>query len=153
MDGLDDATIRDILTHTRRIALIGASANPARASHQVMGFLLARGYEVTPVNPGLAGQTLLGQPVVASLDQAGPLEMVDLFRASEHVMPVVEDAIRLGAKVVWMQLGVVNEAAAEAARQAGLTVVMDRCPKIEWARLGLRAETVLAGRNKNAAPA
>jgi predicted CoA-binding protein len=153
MDGLDDSAIRDILTTTRRIALVGASANPARASHEVMGFLLAHGFDVTPVNPGLAGQTLLGRTVVASLDEAGPLEMVDLFRASEHVGPAVDDAIRLGAKVVWMQLGVVNEPAAEAARRAGLRVVMDRCPKIEWSRLGMRSAAAAAGRNKNAAPA
>ena len=137
VDRLSDDDIREILTTTRRIALVGASATPSRASFRVAHFLLAHGYDVTPVNPGLAGQHLHDRPVVADLDQAAPLDMVDLFRASEHVGPAVQAAIRLSARVIWMQLGVVNEAAATAARAAGLRVVMDRCPKIEWARLGL----------------
>ena len=103
-----------------------------------MRFLLDHGFDVTPVNPGLAGQTIHGQTVVASLDEAGPLEMVDIFRASDQVGPVVADAIRLGAQVIWMQLGVTNRDAAEQARAAGLQVIMDRCPAIEWPRLGLR---------------
>jgi predicted CoA-binding protein len=103
-----------------------------------MGFLLRHGFSVTPVNPGLAGQTIHGQTVVATLDEAAPLEIVDVFRASDQVGPVVADAIRLGARVVWMQLGVVNREAAAAARAAGITVVMDRCPAIEWPRLGLK---------------
>ncbi len=137
IDGLDDATVADVLRNTRRVALVGASANPARAAHGVQALLQRRGYEVTPVNPGLAGQSLHGRPVVAALDEAAPLEMVDVFRASDKVDPVVDDAIRLGAKVIWMQLGVVNEAAAERARAAGITVVMDRCPAIELRRLGI----------------
>ena len=137
VDSLGDDDIRDILATTRRIALVGASATPSRASFQVARFLLAQGYDVTPVNPGLAGLRLHDREVAASLDQAAPLDMVDLFRASEHVGPSVEAAIRLGARTVWMQLGVVNEAAATAARAAGMRVVMDRCPKIECARLGL----------------
>jgi predicted CoA-binding protein len=137
IDGLDDSVIRHILTTTKRIALVGASANPARPSHEVMAFLIRRGFEVTPVNPGLAGQALHGRDVVANLDEAAPLDMVDLFRASDKVMPAVEAAVRLGAKTVWMQLGVVNQEAAAMARRAGLTVVMDRCPKIELYRLGL----------------
>lgn len=137
IDGLDDETIRDILTTTRRIAVVGASTNPARPSFGVTGFLAGRGYAITPVNPGLAGQTLHGATVVARLDDAGPLEMIDIFRASDQVPPVVEDAIRLGARTIWMQLGVVNEPAAAAARAAGITVVMDRCPVIEAGRLGL----------------
>ena len=92
---------------------------------------------VTPVNPGLAGQRLQGALAVATLEEAVPLEMVDVFRASEHVPPVVDDAIRLGARVLWLQLGVVHEDAARRARQAGLVVVMDRCPSIEARRLGL----------------
>jgi predicted CoA-binding protein len=92
---------------------------------------------VVPVNPGLAGQKLLGQTVVGSLEEAAPLDMVDLFRNAAEVGPPVAEAIRLGAKTVWMQLGVVNEAAARAARDAGLTVVMDRCPAIEMPRLGM----------------
>jgi predicted CoA-binding protein len=136
-----DADIRAILTQYRRVALVGASAKPHRPSNGVMGFLLRQGFQVTPVNPGIAGETIHGQPVVASLDEAGPLEIVDIFRASEQVGPVVADAIRLGARVVWMQLGVVNREAAAAARAAGIMVVMDRCPAIEWPRLGLRAGT------------
>lgn len=138
IDGLDDASIRRILITTRRIALVGASANPARPSNEVLGFLLRRGYDVTPVNPGLAGQTLHGRAIAASLDVAAPLEMVDLFRASDKVMPAVRDTVRLGAKIIWMQLGVINREAAAIARDAGLIVVMDRCPVIETARLGLR---------------
>lgn len=137
IDGLNDAAIRDILTATRRIAVVGASANPERASNHVTEFLIRRGYDVTPVNPGLAGQTLHARAVAASLDAAAPLEMVDLFRASDKVMPAVRDAIRLGAKIIWMQLGVIDREAAAIARDAGLTVVMDRCPVIETARLGL----------------
>lgn len=133
-----DAEIRDILTRYRRVALVGASAKPERPSHGVMGFLLRHGFAVTPVNPGLAGQAILGQRVAAMLDEAAPLEIVDIFRAADQVGPVVADAIRLGAKVVWMQLGVVNREAAAAARAAGLMVVMDRCPAIEWPRLGLK---------------
>jgi predicted CoA-binding protein len=129
--------IAEILTSTRRIAVVGASNKPDRAGNYVLGFLVARGFEVTGINPGLAGQTLHGRPVVASLDEAGPLDMVDIFRRSEEVGPVVESAIRLGARTIWMQLGVINDAAAEAARAAGLRVVMDRCPLIEWQRLGL----------------
>lgn len=137
IDGLSDETIREVLLNTRRIAVVGASANPARPSHGVTGFLVGRGFEVTPVNPGLAGQTLHGSTVAASLEAAGPLEMVDIFRRSEEAGAVVDEAIRLGARCVWMQLGVVDQAAAERARAAGLVAVMDRCPVIEWARLRL----------------
>jgi predicted CoA-binding protein len=132
-----DADIRAILTQYTRVALVGASAKPERPSHGVMGFLLRHGFDVTPVNPGLAGQAIHGRAVVPSLDEAAPLEIVDVFRAPDQVGPVVEDAIRLGARVVWMQLGVINREAAAMARAAGLTVVMDRCPAIEWPRLGL----------------
>jgi predicted CoA-binding protein len=133
-----DAEIRDSLTRYRRVALVGASARPERPSHGVMGFLLRQGFAVTPVNPGLAGQTIHDHPVVAGLAEAAPLEIVDIFRAADQVGPVVTEAIRLGAKVIWMQLGVVNRDAAAKARAAGLTVIMDRCPAIEWPRLGLR---------------
>lgn len=136
-DNIDDATIRSILTTTRRIALVGASANPMRPSNEVLGILLRRGYDVTPVNPGLVGTTLYGRQVVAALDDATPLEMVELFRNSDKVLPAVQDAIRLKARLVWMQLSVINEEAAWLARAAGLTVVMDRCPLIEAQRLGL----------------
>ena len=129
--------IAEILTSTRRIAVVGASNKPERAGNYVLAFLAARGFDVTGVNPGLAGQTLHGRPVVAALDEAGPLDMIDVFRRSEEVGAIVQDAIRLGARTVWMQLGVVNREAADAARAAGLRVVMDRCPLIEWRRLGL----------------
>jgi predicted CoA-binding protein len=131
------SSISDILTSTRRIAVVGASSKPERAGNYVFAFLVARGFEVTGVNPGLAGQTLHGRPVVAALDDALPLDMVDVFRASDQVGPVVDDAIRLGARTIWLQLGVIDHAAAERARAAGLRVVMDRCPLQEWGRLGL----------------
>ncbi len=134
-DGLGDGEVERILRDTRRVALVGASNRPERPSHGVMRFLLARGYQVTPVNPGLAGQVLLGQAVVASLAEAGPLDMVDIFRASDQAGAVVDDAIRLGARTVWLQLGVIDVAAAERGRAAGLSVVMDRCPAIEMPRL------------------
>jgi predicted CoA-binding protein len=135
VDGLSDDEIRALLSATKRIALVGASSKPERPSYEVMRFLLGRGFDVVPVNPGLAGQRLQGQLVVASLEAAGPLDMVDLFRNAAEVGPPVAEAIRLGAKSVWMQLGVINEAAAAKAREAGLTVVMDRCPAIEMPRL------------------
>ncbi len=99
--------------------------------------MLSHGFEVTPVNPGLVGESIQGRPVVGGLADAGAVEMVDVFRASDNVGPVVDEAIRVGAGTVWMQLGVVDEAAAARGRAAGLTVVMDRCPAIEWRRLGL----------------
>jgi predicted CoA-binding protein len=136
LDGNTDDTIRDILTTTRRIALVGASAKPWRASNRVMKFLLDRGYDVTPVNPGLAGQTIHDRTVVAALADAGPLEMVDVFRATIHVGPLVDRAIQLGAKTIWMQLGVIDQDAAAKARAAGIAVVMDRCPVIEDRRIG-----------------
>jgi predicted CoA-binding protein len=132
-----DDSIRHILTTTRRIALVGASNKPERPSYHVMQFLLAQGFDVTPINPGLAAQTILGRQVVASLADATPLDMVDLFRNAAEIEAPVNEAIRLGAKTIWMQLGVVNETAAQAARAAGLSVVMDRCPAIEMPRLGL----------------
>jgi predicted CoA-binding protein len=137
IDGQTDQVIRDILTRTRRIAVVGASDKTWRPSHGVFGFLLARGYDATPVNPLLARRAIHGRTVVASLAEAVPLEMVDIFRASANAGAAVDEAIRLGARTVWMQLDVVDEAAAERARAAGLTVVMDRCPVIEVRRLGL----------------
>ncbi len=138
-DGLDDAEIARILGETRRIAMVGASNRPDRPSYGVMRFLLGRGWTVIPVNPGLAGQTIQGQPVVASLEEAGPLDMVDIFRASDQAGAVVDEAVRLGARSVWLQLGVVDMAAAERARAGGLAVVMDRCPAIEAPRLRVLA--------------
>ena len=129
--------IRHILLTTRRIAVVGASRKPERPSHGVMAFLVARGFDVVGVNPGLAGEMLHGRPVVATLDEAGPLDMVDVFRASDQVGPVMADAIRLGARTVWLQLGVGDPAAVAAGRVAGLQVVENRCPVIEWRRLRL----------------
>jgi predicted CoA-binding protein len=132
-----DDPIHAILTGTRRIAVVGVSNKPDRASNGVLRFLVQRGFDVVGVNPGLAGQAIHGAPVVDSLDRAGPLDLVDVFRASDQVGPVVDDAIRLGARSVWLQLGVIDQQAAARARAAGLAVVMDRCPMIEWRRLGL----------------
>ncbi len=136
IDGQTDETIRAILTESRRIALIGASAKPWRVSHEVMGFLLNRGFDVTPVNPRLAGQTIHGRTVVPRLADAGAIDMVDVFRNSSHVGEIVDEAIRLGARTVWMQLGVIDRDAAARATAAGLRVVMDRCPVIEDRRIG-----------------
>lgn len=132
-----DPEIRDILTRVKTIALVGWSPKPDRPSHRVAAYLKGRGYRVIPVNPGQAGQVALGETVVATLAEAGPVDMVDIFRRSEEAGAVADEAVRTGAKVVWMQLGVVDEAAASRARQAGLQVVMNRCPAIEIPRLGL----------------
>jgi predicted CoA-binding protein len=132
-----DDLIRDILTTTRRIAVVGASNKKTRPSYGVMRFLLAQGFDVTPVNPVLAGQEIFGRKVVATLAEAAPLDMVDLFRNAAEVAAPVDEAIRLGAKTIWMQRGVINEDAAAKARTAGLRVVMDRCPAIEMPRLGI----------------
>lgn len=135
---MTDDIIHDVLSRTRRIALIGASANPARPSHGVMHFLLNAGYEVVPVNPGLAGQNLLGQEVHRSLsDIGGHVDMIDIFRAPEHVPGIVDEALAHFPHLwaIWMQLGVVHEAAASKARARGVTVIMDRCPAIEYPRL------------------
>jgi predicted CoA-binding protein len=137
LDGQTDDTIRAILTGTRRVAVVGASDKPWRPSNGVFRFLLAQGYDATPVNPLLRGDTIHGRTVVASLAEAVPLDMVDIFRASANAGAAVDEAIRLGARVVWMQLGVIDHAAAERARAAGLAVVIDRCPAIELPRLGI----------------
>ncbi len=132
-----DAQIRAILARVRTIAVVGASANWNRPSTFVMRYMQGKGYRTIPVNPGLAGQTLLGETVYASLrDIPGPVDLVDIFRAPDQVGPIVDDAIAIGAKVVWMQLGIRNDAAAARAEAAGIEVVMDRCVKIEFGRLG-----------------
>ncbi|MHB1205908.1 MAG: O-acetylhomoserine aminocarboxypropyltransferase [Rhodospirillaceae bacterium] len=129
--------LRAILSRTRTIALVGASSSWNRPSYFVMKYLQSKGYRVIPVNPGTAGQQLLGETIYASLrDIPEPIDMVDVFRASNQVGPIVEDAIAIGAKVVWMQLGVRNDEAAARAETAGLEVIMNRCPKIEFSRLG-----------------
>ncbi len=131
-----DEALRTVLREVRTIAVVGASARPQRASHGVMRFLQRHGYRCIPVNPSLAGQQLLGERVYADL-RAIPdrVDMVDIFRNPAHVGPIVDAAIAIGAAVVWMQLGVINEAAAARAEAAGLTVVMNHCPAIEYPRL------------------
>lgn len=134
----DEGEIRELLASPRRIAVIGASPNPARASNEVLGFLVAQGHDVIAVNPGHAGKTIHGAPVVATLANVEPpADIVDIFRNSDDAGTAVDEAIVHGAKAVWMQMGVINDAAAKRASAAGLTVVMDRCPMVEIPRLGL----------------
>ncbi|MBS0253448.1 MAG: CoA-binding protein [Proteobacteria bacterium] len=140
IDGLDDAAIRSVLTRVKTFAVVGASHKPERPSYDVMRFLLATGYAVKPVNPGIAGKTIHDQLVHATLaDVPSPADVVDIFRTSDAVPGIISEVIaqkdRLGVSVIWMQLGVINEDAAAKARAAGLTVIMDRCPKIEIGRL------------------
>ncbi len=135
---IPDDLLRQVLTSVRTIAVVGASANPDRASHEITEFLIMRGFEVYPVNPALREEPLLGRPSFAELaDIPVAIDMVDIFRRSEDAGAVVDEAIAVGAKVIWMQLGVRDDHAAARAREAGLTVIMDRCPKIEMGRLGL----------------
>jgi predicted CoA-binding protein len=136
-DAYDDAYIRGILTSVKRIALVGASANEARPSFIVIKYLLDRGYDVIPVNPSLAGQTLLGRMAHADLASIpGPIDMVEIFRNSEAAGPITDEALRLDPlpKVIWMQLSVRNDEAAARAEERGVKVVMNRCPKIEYGR-------------------
>jgi len=134
-----DDLIKSILRSTKTIAMVGASGNEMRPSYFAMMYLLAKSYQVHPINPGMAGKTILGRTVYASLkDVPAPVDMVDIFRSPDAAPGIVAEALaekdRLGIKVIWMQLGVINEEAASMARAAGLTVVMDRCPKIEHGR-------------------
>jgi predicted CoA-binding protein len=131
-----DWQIRRILRDVETVAMVGASTNWNRPSYFAMKYMQDKGFRVIPVNPRSAGETLLGEEVVASLkDITVPVDMVDIFQRSERVPPVVDEAIEIGAKVVWMQLTVRHDEAAKKAEDAGLTVIMDRCPKIEFARL------------------
>ena len=137
-DAYPDSLIRDILKSVKRIALVGASANEARPSWIVTKYLIDRGYDVIPVNPGLAGQTILGKTVYAALkDIPGPVDMVEIFRNSEAAGPITDEALALDPlpKVIWMQLSVRNDEAAARAETKGVTVIMNRCPKIEYGRL------------------
>ena len=136
LDRYDDLYLRRILRETKTIAMVGLSANWNRPSYFAAKYLLDRGYKVMPVNPAAKGQEILGQKVYGSLDELPvKADMVDIFRNSEAASPITDEAIKHGAKVVWMQIGVVNEAAAKRAEDAGLKVVMNRCPKIEHSRL------------------
>ncbi|GAA3854243.1 CoA-binding protein [Celeribacter arenosi] len=140
IDNLSDDDIARILRETRVIALVGASPKPDRPSHRVGTFLAQQGYKVIPVNPGQAGKTLFGETCVASLaDISEPVDMVDIFRRTEKVMGVVEEALHVltGLKTIWMQLDIVDDKAAALAHAQGAEVVMDRCPAIEIPRLGI----------------
>ena len=133
-----DEDIAELLINARTIAMVGASNRPDRPSYGVMRFLQEHGYRVLPVNPQITGEHVHGEYVWRELSQIGvPIDIVDIFRRPQAAGEAVDEAIRVGAKAVWMQIGVINVEAAERAEAAGLKVVMDRCPKIEIPRLGL----------------
>ena len=137
-DKYSDDYLREILEGMRAIAVVGASPRRGRPSHGVMAYLQRHGYRAIPVNPNAAGETINGERCYAALAEVpGPIEMVDIFRRSEAAGDAVDQAIEVGAKIVWMQLGVRDNAAAGRAEAAGLKVVMNRCPAIEIPRLGL----------------
>jgi len=149
-----DAYIKAILEETTVIAVIGASAKPERPSYSVMAYLLGKGYVVYPVNPGIAGQNILGQTVYAELRTVpAPVDMVDIFRNSDAALEVTRAAIAckgtLGIETIWMQLGVQNDTAAEEAEAAGLRVIMNRCPKIEYDRLAGGTNAILSRHGSN----
>lgn len=134
-----DTLIKTILRSVKTIAMVGASGNEIRPSYFAMMYLLNKGYKIIPVNPGMTGKDILGQKVYASLGEVpAPVDMVDIFRESQYAPGIVREALaqkdRLGLKYIWMQLGVISEEAAKLAEDAGLTVIMDRCPKIEHGR-------------------
>jgi len=155
-DAYPDDYIRAILNSVKVIAMVGASPVDVRPSYFAFKYLVQRGYDMIPVNPGHVGKTLLGRPFVASLSEIGrPIDMIDIFRNSSHIMPVVDEALTLSPlpKVIWMQLGARDDAAAAKAETVGLKVVMNRCPKIEWGRLsseiswmGVNSRTISAKR-------
>jgi len=135
-DDYDDKYLISVLKDAKTVAMVGASANWNRPSFFAMKYMQQKGFRVIPVNPGVARQEILGETVMANLDEIDePVDMVDIFRNSEAAGPITDDAIKAGAKIIWMQLGVQNDAAAKRAEDAGLRVVMNRCPKIEYARL------------------
>ena len=139
MPDYPDSLIKSILRSVRTIAMVGASGNDIRPSYFAMMYLLNKGYHVIPVNPGMAGKEILGQKVYASLkDVPAPVDMIDIFREAKYAPDIVREALmekdRLGFRVVWMQLGVISEEAAKLAEDASLTVIMNRCPKIEHGR-------------------
>jgi predicted CoA-binding protein len=137
-DSYPDSYIRGILNTVKTIAMVGASAKDNRPSYFAFKYLLERGYRMIPVNPGLAGKDLLGQRIYARLSEIPePIDMVDVFRASQYALPIVQEALALKPmpQVIWMQLGVRNEEAAALAEAGGIKVVMNRCPKIEYGRL------------------
>ena len=137
-DIYDDNYIRSILNGVKSIAMVGASPVNVRPSYFAFKYLAQRGYDMIPINPGHVGKSLLGKPFVASLLEIGrPVDMIDIFRNSSHVMAVVDEALKMKPlpKVIWMQLGARDDAAAQKAEAAGLKVVMNRCPKIEYGRL------------------
>jgi uncharacterized protein len=155
-DTYPDDYIRQILNTVKSIAMVGASPVDVRPSYFAFKYLVQRGYDMIPVNPGHVGKSLLGRPFVASLSDIGrPIDMIDIFRSSVHIMPVVDEALKLSPlpKVIWMQLGARDDAAAAKAEAAGLKVVMNRCPKIEYGRLsseiswmGVNSRTISAKR-------
>jgi predicted CoA-binding protein len=157
-DRYDDSTIRGILTTVKTIAMVGASEKDNRPSYFAFKYLLERGYNMIPVNPGQAGHEFLGRKVYAQLlDIPEPVDMVDIFRASPYAVPIVEQALKMQPRprVIWMQLGVRNDEAAELAETNGLRVVMNRCPKIEYGRLsseinwmGVNSRTITSKRAK-----
>ncbi len=133
-----DDLLKDILKRTRRIAVVGVSTNPVRPSYYVARYLSLKGYEVVPINPGHAGKELFGQTVVASLSEIdGAVDMVDIFRRSDAVPPIVDEALAAFPELqtIWMQIGVENPEAAAKAESRGVTVIQNRCPKIEYQRL------------------
>ena len=137
-DSYDNAHVRKILHQVKTVAIVGASANTIRPSYFVVRYLISKGYDVIPVNPGHAGKEIAGAMTYASLsDIERPIDMVEVFRNSEAALEVTKDALKLDPlpKVIWMQLQVRNDEAAKLAEEAGVTVVMNRCPKIEYARL------------------
>lgn len=155
-----DWQIRRILRDTNTIAMVGASTNWNRPSYFAMKYLQTKGFRIIPVNPRAAGEELLGETVYASLkDIPEPIEMVDIFQRADRVPPVVDEAIEIGAKIIWMQLTVRHDEAAKKAEAAGLTVIMDRCPKIEFGRLsgelgwsGINTRVITSRRSKEIRP-